>query len=82
MIERPFRFGSRHAWSLTFAALSVLAFMHLASEITEGELDPFDSAMVIWFAIGEGPMIALCCHSHGQGHSARSAQSAARRDRI
>ena len=57
------RFVGRHAWSISLSMLSAISFAELASEMAEGELDPFDRVVASWLTRrrGEwdGVMLAL-----------------------
>jgi undecaprenyl-diphosphatase len=61
--KRVLRFLKRHVWSLSLGGLSAISFLHLASEIQEDELGPFDRAVAGWLQGGRGtwdaPMLAL-----------------------
>lgn len=57
-LDRLWRFASRHVWSLSLAGSSALMFVHLARELAENELGPFDSAVSGWLRARRG-----CCDS-------------------
>lgn len=56
-------FLQRHSWSLSLAVVSALCFAQLASELGEGELTPFDSAVggvvAQWRGCADGLMLGL-----------------------
>lgn len=47
-------FLARHVWSTSLSALSAISFVHLASEVTEGELAAFDRAVAGWLESSRG----------------------------
>ncbi len=48
------RFIGRHVWSISLTTLSAISFARLASEMGEGELDPFDRVVATWLARSRG----------------------------
>lgn len=56
-------FLSRHRWSLPLALSATGSFARLASELREGELQPFDASVAGWVVLARGqldtPMLAL-----------------------
>lgn len=56
-------FLHRHVWSLSLSLVSALCFAQLASELSEGELTPFDTAVgstvAQWRGAADGVMLDL-----------------------
>lgn len=69
MQGRLVSFLSRHRWSLPLALLATGSFAQLASELREGELQPFDSSVAGWVVRARGeldtPMFALTSLGNG-----------------
>ncbi len=62
------KFVHRHAWSLSLAGLSSLSFAHLALEVREGELAPFDRAAASLLEAQRGSWDTLMlCVTHAGG---------------
>jgi len=63
VLEKLWRFASRHVWSLSLALASGAMFAQLARELAENELGDFDSAVSGWLRARRGccdqPMWAL-----------------------
>lgn len=63
MRSRLVGFLSRHRWSLPLALSAAGAFAHLASELGEGSIKPFDAEVASWVVLARGgldtPMLAL-----------------------